>query len=175
MSDIIKAARRQFVIASMAAAGGMLLAGRANAAAASASAGQGDALRPAQAADPISQHGASPRLTIHLLDTYHGAPAAGLKVRFSKIENGEPVLIRNVVINRNGRTDEPLLIGDAYRAGDYEVLLQIGDYFRMKEAQVPSPSFLSEVPVRFRVTSAAERLHLPVQFGPWNYTYYRGS
>lgn len=174
MSDIIKAARRQFVIASMAAAGGMLLAGRANAAA-SASAGQGDALRPAQAADPISQHGASPRLTIHLLDTYHGAPAAGLKVRFSKIENGEPVLIRNVVINRNGRTDEPLLIGDAYRAGDYEVLLHIGDYFRMKAAPVPSPSFLSEVPVRFRVTSAAERLHLPVQFGPWNYTYYRGS
>ncbi|AFQ49002.1 hydroxyisourate hydrolase [Burkholderia cepacia] len=173
MSDIIKTDRRQFVIASMAAAGGMLLAGRANAAAASAV--QGDALRPAQAADPISLHGASPRLTIHLLDTYHGAPATGLKVDFSRLENGRAVPIRSVVINRNGRSDEPLLIGDAYQVGDYELLLHVDDYFRMKDAQVAAPSFLSQVPVRFRVNSAVERLHLPVQFGPWNYTYYRGS
>ena len=173
MSEFIKRERRQFVMASVAAAGGMLLASRAQAA--TPSAAQGDALKPAQAADPISQHGASPRLTIHLLDTYHGAPAAGMHVEFSRIEKGEAVPIRKAVINPNGRTDEPLLIGDTYIAGDYELLMQVDDYFRMRGARLPSPSFLTQVPIRFRVTDASVRLHLPVQFGPWNYTSYRGS
>lgn len=173
MSNVIQPERRQFVIASMALAGGVVLSGRASSATSSAAASA--APQPAQAAGPISLHGASPRLTIHLLDTYHGAPATGLHVEFSRIEDGRPVPIRKVVINQNGRTDEPLLIGDAYQPGDYEVLLKIDDYFRMKDARLPSPSFLSHVPIRFRIASAAERLHLPVQFGPWNYTYYRGS
>ena len=173
MSDIIKRERRQFVMASMAAAGGVLLAGRVQAA--TLPAGQGDALQPAQSADPISQHGESPRLTIHLLDTYHGAPAVGMHVEFSRIEKGEPVSIRTAVLNRSGRTDAPLLIGDTYVAGDYELLMRVDDYFRTKGVRLPSPAFLSEVPIRFRITDASVRLHLPVQFGPWNYTYYRGS
>ncbi|WP_197539854.1 hydroxyisourate hydrolase [Metapseudomonas resinovorans] len=120
-------------------------------------------------------HGVSPRLTIHLLDTFHGAPAVGLRGDFSRLESGQTIALQSFSVNANGRTDEPLLMGGSYRVGDYELLLHIDDYFRMKGARLPSPAFLSKVPIRVRITSADERLHLPVQFGPWSYTYYRGS
>ena len=37
------------------------------------------------------------------------------------------------------------------------------------------PPFLTRLPVRIRVANVAERIHLPIQFGPWSYTYSRGS
>lgn len=179
MTDLRKPNRRQFVLASMTMAGGVLLSRQAlastPAAPSASSASSAYSAQPAQSADPISLHGASPRLTIHILDTYHGMPATGLNVEFARMENDVAVPIKTVLINQNGRADEPLLIGDTYRTGDYELLLHVDDYFRMKGARLASPSFLSRVPIRFRISSTAERLHLPVQFGPWNYTYYRGS
>ena len=63
----------------------------------------------------------------------------------------------------------------AYQAGDYELLLHVDEYFTRKEAKLPTPPFLSKVPVRIRVVNVAERIHLPIQFGPWSYTYSRGS
>ncbi|MND43067.1 5-hydroxyisourate hydrolase [compost metagenome] len=168
MNDIVRPNRRQFVMGTLVMAGGLLVARQALA---TASAG----VQPAQAAGPISLHGVSPRLTIHILDTYHGSAATGLQVEFARMEQGHPVLLQRLVINQNGRTDAPLLIDDSYQAGSYQLLLHIDDYYRMKGAQLPSPTFLSKVPIRFRIDSTAERLHLPVQFGPWNYGYYRGS
>ncbi|CAB3778140.1 hypothetical protein LMG28688_00525 [Paraburkholderia caffeinitolerans] len=175
MSDLRKPNRRQFVLASMTMAGGALLSRQVLASTPTAAASSASSAQPAQSADPISLHGASPRLTIHILDTWHGMPATGLNVEFARIENDVAVPIKTVRVNQNGRADEPLLIGDSYRTGDYELLLHVDDYFQMKGARIGSPSFLSKVPIRFRISSAAERLHLPVQFGPWNYTYYRGS
>ncbi|MFD1559750.1 hydroxyisourate hydrolase [Paraburkholderia silviterrae] len=173
MNDLSKPGRRQFVLASMTMAGGMLLSREALASAPATP--DSAAQQPAQSADPISQHGVSPRLTIHILDTYHGTPATGLHVDFSRLENDVPVRVRQVVINQNGRADEPLLIGDSYQTGSYQLLLHVDDYYRMKGAPLPSSPFLTQVPIRFRIASTAQRLHLPVQFGPWNYTYYRGS
>src|SRR5579872_624914 len=131
--------------------------------------------RSPQATGPIVQQGVSPRLTVHALDTYHGTPAAGLRMDFSKLEDKKYKLIRSVVANATGRSDEPLLIGDAYQAGDYELLLHLDDYFASKSAKLPTPPFLSKVPVRIRVVNIAERIHLPIQFAPWSYTYSRGS
>jgi 5-hydroxyisourate hydrolase len=83
--------------------------------------------------------------------------------------------VRSVVMNGNGRSDEPLLIGESYQAGEYELLLHVADYFAAKGAKLPSPPFLTKLPVRMRVVNVAERIHLPIQFGPWSYTYSRGS
>lgn len=168
MNDNMRPNRRQFVMGTLAMAGGLLVARQGLATANSG-------IQPAQAAGPISLHGVSPRLTLHILDTYHGAAATGLEVEFSRMEQGHAVLLQKLVINQNGRTEAPLLVDDSYQVGEYQLLLHIDDYYRMKGARLPSPSFLSKVPVRFRINSAAERLHLPVQFGPWNYGYYRGS
>jgi len=130
---------------------------------------------PAQASGPIVLHGVSPRLTVHALDTFHGAAATGLRIDFSVREGDGFKLLRTVTMNGNGRADEPLLIGDSYRTGDYELLLHVDEYFARKASRLPTPPFLSKLPVRIRVANAAERIHLPIQFGPWSYTYSRGS
>lgn len=130
---------------------------------------------PSQSTGPIALHGASPRLTVHVLDTFHGTPAAGLRVDLSAFDGGQHALLRAVTLNPNGRSDEPLLIGDTYRAGRYELLLHVDDYYATRQATLPEPSFLSKVPIRFQVKNTAERIHLPILLGPWSYTYYRGS
>ncbi|MNF06905.1 5-hydroxyisourate hydrolase [compost metagenome] len=75
----------------------------------------------------------------------------------------------------NGRSEPPLLIGDAYRTGTYELVLHVDEYFAARKANLPQPLFLSKIPLRMRVTDASQRIHLPVLFGPWSYNYYRGS
>lgn len=124
---------------------------------------------------PGSQAGASPRLTVHAIDTYHGATGAGLVLELSRLDGARWERLATVQTVAGGRTAEPLLIGDSYRAGRYELLLRVGDYFERLGAKVPQPAFLSEIPVRFVIHDDRERVHLPVLFSPWGYNYYRGS
>ena len=166
--DLLQPARRQFALSGLALGAAVLLP-------AAAAAQTPPAAGPAQASGPIVLHGVSPRLTVHALDTYHGSAAAGLRIDFSKREGESYKLIRTVTANANGRSDDPLLIGESYQAGDYELLLHVDEYFAAKSAKLPTPPFLSKVPVRIRVVNIAERIHLPIQFGPWSYTYSRGS
>jgi len=164
--DLLQPARRQFALSGLALGAAALLPAGASAQTPAA---------PAQASGPIVLHGVSPRLTVHALDTFHGAAATGLRIDFSKLEGASYKLIRTVTANANGRSDEPLLIGESYQAGDYELLLHVDEYFSRKEAKLPTPPFLSKVPVRIKVVNVAERIPLPIQFGPWSYTYSRGS
>ena len=166
--DLLQPARRQFALSGLALGAAALLP-------AVAAAQTPPPAGPAQATGPIVLQGVSPRLTVHALDTFHGSAAAGLRIDFSKLEGGSYKLVRTVTANANGRSDDPLLIGEAYAAGDYELLLHVDEYFARKEAKLPTPPFLSKVPVRIRVVNIAERIHLPIQFGPWSYTYSRGS
>ncbi|WP_432726633.1 hydroxyisourate hydrolase [Variovorax sp. W6] len=164
-------ARRQFALSGLALGAAALSARTALAQQQPGAAPAG----PAQASGPIVLHGVSPRLTVHALDTFHGAAATGLRIDFSRLEGGSYRLLRSVVMNGNGRSEDPLLVGDSYRPGDYEVLLHVDDYFAGKKAALPMPPFLTKLPVRIRVVNIAERIHLPIQFGPWSYTYSRGS
>lgn len=164
-------ARRQFTLSGL-ALGATALAAARGALAADAPA---TPAAPAQSSGPIVLHGASPRLTMHAVDTFHGSAATGLHVDFSRFDGQNYVLLRSFIVNANGRADDPLLIGDSYRAGRYEMLLHVDEYFAAKGAKLPRPAFLSKVPVRFQVVNTAERIHLPIQFGPWSYTYSRGS
>ena len=166
------AARRDFLVTGL-AAGGAAIAARA--------AGAADAPAPAPAAAaplavaPSSQAGASPRLTFHAVDMFHGATAAGLKLELSRFERGEFRPIKTVETVAGGRTAEPLLVGETYAAGRYEVLMDVGEYFERLGARLPQPAFLTRVPLRIVVQDAAERVHLPVLFSPWGYSFYRGS
>ena len=165
-------ARRHFLLRSGAGLAGAALAGPVAAASempASAPAGLVSA--------PRSQAGVSPRLTVHAIDTYHGATAAGLRMELSRWDEarGTWQRLRSVEGVSGGRTAEPLLVGEDYRAGRYELLLHLDEYFKSLEAPLPQPAFLSVVPVRMAIRDASQRVHLAMLFSPWTYSFYRGS
>jgi 5-hydroxyisourate hydrolase len=161
---------RRAMLASTLAFGGAAIAGRAAAADAPA-AGTPAALTVA----PTSQAGVAPRLTFHAVDTFHGATGAGLRIELSRFEDGRWKHLSTAETVAGGRTAQPLLEGDAYIAGRYEVLMHVGDYFERLGARVPRPAFLNQVPLRIVVHDASQRVHLPVLFSPWGYSFYRGS
>ena len=113
------------------------------------------------------------RLTTHVLDTMRGKPGAGIRIELNALEaGGAPRRLAEVVTNSDGRTDAPLLAGDALKAGRYELLFHIGEYFRRGGVDTP---FLDVVPVRFAIADAAAHYHVPLLASPWSYTTYRGS
>jgi 5-hydroxyisourate hydrolase len=113
------------------------------------------------------------RLTTHILDTAHGRPAGNVAIRLYALD-GDRSLITSVVSNGDGRTDEPLLDGDAMQTGSYELEFDIGTYFSAQGVTLDDPAFLDTVVIRFSM-QAGERYHVPLLASPWSYSTYRGS
>jgi 5-hydroxyisourate hydrolase len=115
-------------------------------------------------------------LTTHVLDTAMGLPAAGVRIDFWSIDaqnNGH--LLKTVETNADGRTDAPLLQGDKFVAGRYELVFFVGDYFRRVGVATADPPFLGEVPLRVGIADASSHYHVPLLTSPWSYSTYRGS
>jgi 5-hydroxyisourate hydrolase len=117
----------------------------------------------------------SGRLTTHVLDTALGKPAQGLKIDLFAIEGEERRLLRSVETNSDGRIDGPMLDGEAFRVGTYELLFHAGDYLRATGASLPEPAFLDLIPLRFGIADAASHYHVPLLLSPFSYSTYRGS
>ena len=93
-----------------------------------------------------------PRLSTHVLDTAQGRPAVGIALTLSRIEpDGRRVLLCETRTNQDGRTDRPLLEGDAFAVGRYEIVFQVGDYFRDTGLDLPDPPFLDVIPLGFGI------------------------
>jgi 5-hydroxyisourate hydrolase len=116
------------------------------------------------------------KLSTHALDIHQGKPAAGLLILLFRVDTkGQREAIKSATTNADGRTDAPLLSADEMRAGAYELVFAVGDYFARTGVQLPRPAFLDEVPVRFSIADAAASYHVPLLFSPWAYSTYRGS
>lgn len=117
------------------------------------------------------------RLTTHVLDTAHGTPAANLTIELWQIDqiSGNRRLLTTTRTNVDGRTDEPLLIDDAFTIGVYELVFFVGTYFAARVDHAPDPSFLDAVPIRFGIADADAHYHVPLLVSPWSYSTYRGS
>jgi hydroxyisourate hydrolase len=111
------------------------------------------------------------KLSTHVLDIESGVAAGGLSLALWRVDAEERVLLREVVTNPEGRTDEPLLSGAEMQAGEYEMIFQVGAYFGLE----PEKSFLNAVPIRFRIVNPDERYHVPLLVSRWAYNTYRGS
>ena len=114
-------------------------------------------------------------LTTHVLDTANGCPGAGIQVTVKRFDNGEPTIVTETVTNSDGRCDQPLAADDAFPAGRYEIVFEVGKYFTDKNMPVDSPAFLDDVVVRFGVAQADEHYHVPLLVSPYAYSTYRGS
>ncbi len=117
------------------------------------------------------------RLSTHVLDTSNGHPAQGVAVELHRIgPDGASELVLRTVTNADGRTDAPLLAGDRFRPGTYELVFAVGDYFRVSmSAGLSEPPFLDRVPIRFGIAEADGHYHVPLLVSPWSYSTYRGS
>lgn len=115
------------------------------------------------------------RLTTHILDTASGSPAAGVPIELFSLAGDDRRRIAGASTNDDGRVDGPLLEGEAFRTGVYELLFHVGDYLRARGAELPSPAFLDVVPIRFGIASPDEHYHVPLLISPYGYSTYRGS
>lgn len=118
------------------------------------------------------------KLSTHVLDTARGIPAAGMTLRLYQLDPGNPSqrqLLRETRTNSDGRTDEPLLTGDAFCPGTYELEFEVAPYFRQSGPDSDEQPFLSTVPLRFSIARTDRPYHVPLLVSPWSYSTYRGS
>ena len=114
------------------------------------------------------------KLTTHVLDVYSGKPGKGIKVDLYYVQNNTREKLNSVILNNDGRTNQPLIEGSNLKEGKYELTFFVGDYFK-KIAETPKIPFLDDVVVKFGISNSKEHYHVPLLVSPWSYSTYRGS
>jgi 5-hydroxyisourate hydrolase len=115
------------------------------------------------------------RLTTHVLDTANGCPAANVRVELYRVKDTQKELIIQSSTNHDGRLDQPLLEGETLQQGVYELLFHANEYFSNLGTQLPDPSFVQQVVLRFGIADINQHYHVPLLVSPWSYSTYRGS
>ncbi len=115
------------------------------------------------------------KLTTHALDTANGCPAAGMRVTLFRIEATGAHLLKSVLLNADGRADEPLLEDVELKKGRYRLDFAAGAYFASRGTSLANPPFLDQVPLDFGIADANAHYHVPLLVSPWSYSTYRGS
>jgi 5-hydroxyisourate hydrolase len=121
------------------------------------------------------------KLTTHVLDTTQGQPAANMSIELWWVDTQaiaqaeQKTLLKALCTNQDGRTDTPLLAGEALKVGVYELVFAVGDYFIQQGLQTTTPPFLDRVPIRFGIADPEAHYHVPLLASPWTYSTYRGS
>ncbi len=115
------------------------------------------------------------RLTTHVLDAAHGCPGSGIRIELYRVEAERLERVAQVETNHDGRCDAPLLQGEDYRSGVYQLHFHAGDYYRARGVALPEPAFLDVVVLRFGISAEQEHYHVPLLISPYSYSTYRGS
>lgn len=113
-------------------------------------------------------------LTTHVLDTARGCPAEGLKIELFRIDGDNRRLLKTLVTNDDGRTDEQILPAAEFAIGEYELVFHAGAYLDASGTPPEAPRFLSIIPIRFGM-SEQSHYHVPLLLSPFGYSTYRGS
>lgn len=112
-------------------------------------------------------------LSTHILDTAQGKPAHNVAIRLYSVD-GERSLVKSLVSNDDGRTDEQLLSEEEFKLGTWELVFNVADYFSDSGLNCDEPPFLDEITLRFTI-SRNDHYHVPLLVSPWSYSSYRGS
>ena len=114
------------------------------------------------------------QLTTHVLDTSAGRPGGGIVWTLYRLQ-GEHHKLCSGVTNDDGRNDGPILSGEEFGSGTYELHFEVGDYFRQNAVELACPAFLDTVVIRFGIDDESEHYHVPLLVSPYGYSTYRGS
>ncbi|MEZ8007059.1 MAG: hydroxyisourate hydrolase [Amylibacter sp.] len=113
-------------------------------------------------------------LTTHVLDTARGCPAEGLEIELFRIVDNKSELLRKVVTNADGRTNEQILNVSEFQIGEYELVFHCGEYISHYNKVSDGIQFLNIVPLRFGMSEDVH-YHVPLLLSPFGYSTYRGS
>ncbi len=115
-------------------------------------------------------------LTTHVLDTALGKPAEGLAIDLYRLTGETREKLKSVTTNSDGRVDGgPILIGESFKAGEYELVFHAGAYLRRLGVALSEPAFLDIIPIRFGISDTQAHYHVPLLLSPYGYSTYRGS
>lgn len=116
------------------------------------------------------------RLSTHVLDIYHGKPAAGMVIDFLEAgPDGVWTHLQTLRTNADGRTDEPVMSGVLFKRGRYQLRFHVAAYFRSNGVGLADPPFLDIVPIDFAIAEPDGHYHVPLLCSPHAYSTYRGS
>jgi 5-hydroxyisourate hydrolase len=94
------------------------------------------------------------RLTTHVLDTTTGCPAANLRIELYRIAGESRELLLSVITNADGRCDGPVLQGEQFVRGTYELVFHVGDYLRPSRRSSTSCRSASVSPTPASITTS---------------------
>jgi 5-hydroxyisourate hydrolase len=115
------------------------------------------------------------KLTIQILDTSRGKPAAGVAVELYRLhEDRRELLVRGLTSNE-GRNHSPLLAEGTMETGLYELDFHMGDYFATLGVSLSEPRFLDVISLRFGIAEESRDLHIPMLISPYGYSVARGN
>ena len=115
-------------------------------------------------------------LSTHVLDTYSGAPAAGMQVSLYTTQGDQATLVKRFALNADGRNpDGPLYDNASLQRGTYRLVFEVAAYFRTRGVGLPDPPFLDRVSLDFGIAHTDQHYHVPLLCSPWSYSTYRGS
>ncbi|MGF1698984.1 hydroxyisourate hydrolase [Photobacterium makurazakiensis] len=115
------------------------------------------------------------QLTTHVLDTAHGLPGAEIPVELYRLDGNTTELLNSVYTNADGRTDTPMLAGNDFKTGKYQLIFHTADYFKQQGVALPEHPFLDDVVIRFSIADTNEHYHVPLLVSPFSFSTYRGS
>lgn len=115
-------------------------------------------------------------LSTHVLDTMHGSPAAGMAVALFTTSGDNATLVKQFVLNQDGRNPDGLLFDNqSLKKGTYRLVFDVAGYFKARGVALPEPNFLNKVSLDFGVADTSQHYHVPLLVSPWSYSTYRGS
>ena len=123
------------------------------------------------------------KLTTHVLDLVNGCPGRGVKIDLYRLDCDESsdqlsatrTRVASDSTNDDGRCDRPLLEGDAFARGLYEIIFHAGDYFGSGGDAMDELKFLDQVVIRFGISDPEQHYHVPLLLSRYGYSTYRGS
>jgi 5-hydroxyisourate hydrolase len=110
-------------------------------------------------------------ITVHVLDSSRGKPAAGMAVVLERAKGDEWQRIAQGKTDGNGRIEKLLPSDKPVEPGVYRLRFESGVYF----AESKTRTFYPHIVITVEIENPKEHYHVPLILSPFGYSTYRGS
>ena len=110
-------------------------------------------------------------ITVHVLDTSLGKPAAGLTVVLERAEGKEWRQLGTGKTDAQGRIDNLLAKDQPLPIGVCRLTFESGAYFGVTKTK----TFYPRITVIFEIDDTTQHYHMPLTLSPFGYSTYRGG